>query len=459
MAELEVQPLYEKHVKIRPRPVRGYFQNLRHIAVIVLLIIFHGLPWFTWNNRQAILFDLAQRRFFIFGLNIWPQDFILLTFTLLGLALCLFFFTSILGRVWCGYACPHTVYTEIFMWIEQKIEGNRSEQLKIVRMSWKRPEKLIKRLSKYSAWFVVAWLTGMGFVGYFTPIRALFVNVFTFHASLSVYFWIAFYGGFCWLQAGLVREQFCKYICPYARFQGAMFDRDTMIIAYDKQRGEPRHRLKKADRQHPETLGFCVDCTMCVQVCPTGIDIREGLQVECIACAACIDACDNMMDQIGAPHGLIRYTSSNGLQGKETKILRPKTFGYGFVILVAASLFVFFIISKKDVDMDVLADRNMISREIGDGMIQNAYTVKVLNKSEHTRTFILNTEDLEGAKIEGDTQFTVGPSEVYENVISIDAPEDALGGKIMKNFKVTITPKDKPDDSYHEKAVFTGIIR
>lgn len=455
----EEQSLYEKHVKIRPRPVRGRFQSLRHIAVFALLTIFHIFPWFSWNGRQAILFDLAHRRFFIFGLNIWPQDFILLTFTLMGLALCLFFFTAILGRVWCGYACPHTVYTEVFMWIEQKIEGNRSEQLKIARMSWKKPEKIYKRLGKYAAWFMTALLTGIGFVGYFTPIRPLTVEVFTFSAPLSAYFWIAFYGGFCWLQAGLVREQFCKYICPYARFQGAMFDQDTMIIAYDSKRGEPRHRLKKADREHPENLGFCVDCTMCVQVCPTGIDIRDGLQLECIACAACIDACDNMMDQIGAPRGLIRYTSSNALIGKYTKILRPKTLGYGIVILVAACLFVFSILSKTDVDLDVLGDRNMISREIGDGMVQNSFTIKVLNKTERTRTFTIATEGLEGAAIEGDTTVSVDPSQVYENVISIDVPEASLDGKIMKDFKVTVSPQDKPDDIYRKKAVFTGIIQ
>gem|GEM_PF-2427620 len=278
------ETLYERHVKIRPRPVKGRFASLRKTALLVLLGIFHILPFFQWNGRQAIFFDMPHRRFYIFGLNIWPQDFILLTFILLGLALLLFFATALLGRVWCGYACPHTVYTEVFLWIEQKIEGNRSEQLKLAREPW-RGRKGRKRILKYSLWAGVALAAGIGFVGYFTPICQLIPDFFTLRANPQAYLWVALYGGFCYLQAGIVREQFCKYLCPYARFQGAMFDRDTLIIAYDAKRGEPRRRLKKQDREHPETLGFCVDCTMCVQVCPTGIDIRDGLQLDCIACA------------------------------------------------------------------------------------------------------------------------------------------------------------------------------
>ncbi len=453
------QTLYEKHTKIRPRPVKGRFQNLRKIAVLVLLGIFHLLPFLQWNGRQAVWFDLADRRFYVFGLNIWPQDFILLTFILLGLCLVLFFATALLGRVWCGYACPQTVYTEIFMWLEQRFEGNRSEQLKLARMSWKQKEKWLKRGSKYLSWFLVSLITGIGFVGYFTPIRELIPEIFTFRADFSNYFWVAFYGGFCWLQAGLVREQFCKYICPYARFQGAMFDQDTLIIAYDEARGEPRRRLKRKDRENAENLGFCVDCTMCVQVCPTGIDIRQGLQLECIACAACIDACDNMMDQINAPRGLIRYTSSNALAGKHTSFLRPKTFGYGLVLAVAFSLFVMAIITKSDLDLEVIPDRNVLSRAISNDRVQNIYTVKILNKTESTRTFTLDTEGLDGAEIENDQTFTVGPAEVYEDVISLDVPSASLGGKLISDFYFVVTPDDAPEDASKEKSVFTGILK
>lgn len=444
--------LYEKHVKIRPRPVKGRFASLRKTAVLVLLGIFHLLPFFQWGGRQAIFFDLPHRRFYIFGLNIWPQDFILLTFILLGLALLLFFATALMGRVWCGYACPHTVYTEVFLWIEQKIEGNRSEQLKLAREPW-RGRKGRKRILKYMLWIGVALAAGIGFVGYFTPIRRLIPDFFTLRAGANAYLWIALYGGFCYLQAGIVREQFCKYLCPYARFQGAMFDSDTLIIAYDPKRGEPRHRLKKQDRDHPETLGFCVDCTMCVQVCPTGIDIRDGLQQECIACAACIDACDNMMDQIKAPRGLIRYTSTNRLAGRHTRLLRPKTLAYGLVLAAAATLFTLSITGKSDLDVNILRDRNVLARKISGGRIQNIYTVKILNKTEHPRRFTLGVAGIDGAEIDGKTRLNVGAGAVSETVLRVNIPRNNLTGNNM-NIDFIITPDDNPAAARRETGKF-----
>ena len=418
------ETLYEKHVKIRPRPVKGRFANLRKTALLVLLGIFHFLPFLQWNGRQAIFFDLPHRRFYIFGLNIWPQDFILLTFILLGLALLLFFATALLGRVWCGYACPHTVYTEVFLWIEQKIEGNRSEQLKLARKPW-RGEKGRKRVLKYSLWVAVALSAGIGFVGYFVPIRQLIPDFFTLHAGIDTYLWVALYGSFCYLQAGIVREQFCKYVCPYARFQGAMFDQDTLIIAYDPHRGEPRRRLKKQDRDNPDALGFCVDCTMCVQVCPTGIDIRDGLQLECIACAACIDACDNMMDQIKAPRGLIRYTSTNRLAG------------------------------KGDLDVNILRDRNVLARKISGGRIQNIYTIKILNKTENPRQYTLGIEGAEGAAIDGKTRFSVEPGAVYETVLRVNIPRASLTDN-STNIDFIVTPQDAPADAHRQTSKFLG---
>ena len=446
--------LYEKHVKIRPRPVRGRFQSWRNRAIVLLLGIFHILPLLQWHGRQAVLFDLGQRRFFIFAINIWPQDFILLTFILLGLALTLFLFTALLGRVWCGYACPHTVYGEVFLWLEQKIEGNRSEQLKLSRLPWNNPEKLRKRGLKYLAWFTVSFLTGLGFVGYFTPIRELVVDLLHWRASSTAVFWIAAYGGFCWLMAGLVREQFCKYICPYARFQGAMFDRHTLIIAYDKQRGEPRRRLKKNDRE--QQLGFCVDCTMCVQVCPTGIDIRDGLQVECIACAACIDACDSMMDQIGAPRGLIRYSSAEAMAGRRTRFLRPKTIGYAAVLTAALVLFITLIMTKKDLDMRVQPDRQMLFKQLRGDRVQNVYLIQVLNKSEETRHFTLAIEDLPGAELEKNKPFTIQPSQVYERTVSLDVAKDQLADPVKTDFYFILQNRDSGQELLRHRAVFHG---
>ncbi|UJF23984.1 cytochrome c oxidase accessory protein CcoG [Suttonella sp. R2A3] len=445
-------PAYDKHVKIRPRPVKGRFQTLRKTAVVVLLLIFHALPFFQWNGRQAIWFDLANRRFYIFDLNIWPQDFILLTFILLGLALVLFFVTALLGRVWCGYACPQTVYTEVFLWIEEAVEGNRSEQLKLVRAPWSF-NKIVKRVAKYGAWILVGLITGIGFVAYFYPIRQLIPDFFTGSLPLMGYFWILFYGGFCYMQAGIMREKFCKFMCPYARFQGAMFDRDTLIIAYDEERGEPRRRLKRKDRENPEDLGFCVDCTMCVQVCPTGIDIRDGLQLECIACALCIDACDGMMDQIGAPRGLIRYTSTKSLEGGTTRFLRPKTFGYGLVLSVAFTLFIFAIVTKSNVDLSIVRDRNVLSREIAGDQIQNIYNVNIMNKTERARSYVLSVSGIEGAVIDGKTEYDVGAAQVEDQTIRVNIPKASLSMP-SQEILFTVTPDDDADDAVSIESKF-----
>lgn len=445
---------YAKHVKIRPRPVKGYWQNLRKAAVLILLGIFSFLPFLQWNGRQAILFDLANRRFHIFSLEIWPQDFILLTFILLGLALILFFVTALLGRVWCGYACPQTVYTEVFLWIEQAIEGNRSEQLKLARAPWN-GEKIAKRGGKYLAWILVAFITGASFVGYFTPIRQLIPDLLTFNASFTAWFWVIFYGGFCYMQAGIVREKFCKFMCPYARFQGAMFDRHTLIIAYDETRGEPRRRLKKADRDNPDALGFCVDCTMCVQVCPTGIDIRDGLQLECIACAACIDACDNMMDQINAPRGLIRYTSSTALkEGGHTKFIRPKTLAYGLVLAVVFVLFIVMLSSKSHVELNILRDRNVFARNVAGQKVQNSYIIKVLNKTNDARTFTLSVEGLDGLEIVDNRPFTVPAAQVHETVIRINAPRTVVQNKASHDIRLSAIPEDAPQDAASQNTHF-----
>lgn len=444
--------VYDTHLKIRPRPVKGYWQNLRKISLIFLLTGFTFLPFFNWHGRQAVWFDLSQRRFYIFDINIWPQDFILLTFVLMALALTLFFITAILGRIWCGYACPHTVYTEVFLWIEQKIEGNRSEQLKLERLAWGK-EKCLKRGAKYLAWGAVALQTGFSFVGYFYPIRQLIPEFFTATLPFAAYFWVLLYGGFTYMQAGIVREKFCKFMCPYARFQGAMFDRNTLIIAYDEARGEPRRRLRKKDREAPESLGFCVDCTMCVQVCPTGIDIRDGLQLECIACAACIDACDNMMDQIGAPRGLVRYTSSNALsKTQQTRFLRPKTLTYALMLLLTLVLLSLSLSTKKTVELNILRDRNVLARQIGE-QAQNSYTIKILNKTEKPRSFILSAEGLSALEIVGNKPIEVAAGQVHESIVRIQAPMNTLTSPSAE-ISFTVQAIDNQKDSVSHRTTF-----
>ncbi len=306
--ELE-QSLYEVRQKIYPRAVRGWFAGWRWSLVWLTQIVFYGLPWLQWNDRQAVLFDLASRKFYILGFVFWPQDFIYLTGLLIIAAYSLFLFTAVGGRLWCGYACPQTVYTEIFMWIERKVEGDRQRRIRLDAEPLG-ARKLGLKTAKHGLWIALALWTGITFVGYFTPIRELLGHALAFELGPWEAFWVFFYGFATYGNAGWMREQVCKYMCPYARFQSAMFDKDTMIVTYDAARGEPRGaRSKKADYR-AQGLGSCVDCTMCVQVCPTGIDIRNGLQYECIGCAACIDACNQVMDKMGYPQGLIRYTTT-----------------------------------------------------------------------------------------------------------------------------------------------------
>ncbi|RZI98679.1 MAG: cytochrome c oxidase accessory protein CcoG, partial [Rubrivivax sp.] len=326
--------LYKSEDKIHPRAVDGFFARWRWAMVAITQLVFYGLPWLTWGDRPAVLFDLASRRFYVFGLVLYPQDFVYLTALLLISAYALFLFTAVAGRVWCGYACPQTVYTEIFVRIEHWFEGDRNARLKLDKAGFS-ANKLWRKGGKHAAWIALSLFTGMSFVGYFTPIRELF------GLSMSGWeaFWVLFYGFATYGNAGFMREQVCKYMCPYARFQSAMFDRDTLIVSYDPARGEPRGNNALRKKGETRAVGACIDCKLCVQVCPTGIDIRKGLQYECISCAACIDVCDGVMDKMGTPRGLIRYDTENGMSQQLTRaqrwrrVLRPRVLIYATLLL------------------------------------------------------------------------------------------------------------------------------
>lgn len=311
-AEPELVSLYEKQKKIYPRSVSGWFANWRWAMVWLTQAVFYGLPWLPWNGRQAVLFDLVARRFYIFDLVLYPQDFIYLTGLLVLSAFGLFFVTAVAGRLWCGYACPQTVYTEIFLWVERRIEGERGARMKLDAGPWNW-NKAWRKAAKHGVWLAIGLWTGFTFVGYFTPIQTLWAESFTLAFGPWEWFWVNFYGLATYGNAGFLREQVCKYMCPYARFQSAMFDRDTLIISYDAERGDPRGTRGRNTDLAAAKLGHCIDCNLCVQVCPVGIDIRDGLQYECIACTACIDACNGVMDKMKYPRGLIRYATSNGL--------------------------------------------------------------------------------------------------------------------------------------------------
>ena len=387
LAELS---LYEVRRKIYPRAVHGWFAAWRWALVWATQIVFYGGPWLSWNERQAVLFDIAQRKFYLFGLVFWPQDIIYLAVLLIVSALALFLFTALAGRLWCGYACPQTVYTEIFLWIERKIEGDRNARMKLDRQKGG-AKKLALKGAKHAAWIAVALWTGITFVGYFTPIRELLL---AHSPGPWEAFWVLFYGFATYGNAGWMREQVCKYMCPYARFQSAMFDKDTLIITYDSKRGEPRGK--------GEAKGDCVDCGICVQVCPTGIDIRNGLQYECIGCAACIDGCDQVMQKVGRPQKLIRYSTTHAMEGRATRVLRPRVLVYGFILLAitaaaAASLYL-----RVPLKVDVIRDRAAIAREVEGGLIENVYRLQIMNTTEQARAFEISVSGLPGIQVWGE---------------------------------------------------------
>ncbi|MGE0559216.1 MAG: cytochrome c oxidase accessory protein CcoG [Burkholderiales bacterium] len=396
--------LYEVRRKIYPRAVSGWFARWRWALVIATQLVFYGSPWLTWNDRQAVLFDLVSRKFYIFGLVFWPQDFIFLTALLVISAYSLFLFTAIAGRLWCGYACPQTVYTEMFMWIERMVEGDRVQRMRLDKGALSARKFGLKML-KHGIWIAIALWTGFTFVGYFTPIKVLAGEVMTSTLGPWETFWIFFYGFATYGNAGWLREQVCKYMCPYARFQSVMFDPDTLVITYDAVRGEPRGSRSRSADAAALGVGDCVDCSICVQVCPTGIDIRKGLQYECIGCAACIDGCNQVMDKMGYARGLIRYSTENAVKGKYADgdilrhIARPRVLVYSGLLVVVVIAFFGGLLLKSSLKVDVIRDRGAMMRDAPGGMIENVYRLQFINTDEAPRRYKVTVDGLPGLSV------------------------------------------------------------
>ena len=441
-ADKEVISLYQAQKKIYPRSVSGFFSMWRWGLVFFTQIIFYGLPWLEWGHRQAVLFDLGARRFYIFGLVLYPQDFIYLSGILVISALALFLFTAVAGRQWCGYACPQTVYTEIFLWLEKLTEGDRSARLRLDAspLSF---NKIARKASKQFLWLALSLWTGFTFVGYFTPIKELGMSFMSAGLGPWETFWVFFYGLATYGNAGFMREQVCKYMCPYARFQSAMFDKDTLIVTYDEARGEPRgSRSKKADPK-ALNLGSCVDCTLCVQVCPTGIDIRKGLQYECISCAACIDACDDVMDKMNYPRGLIRYSTQNAMKqgwGRSQllrRILRPRVLVYTAILAaITISLFVSLAL-RTPFKVDVDRDRASLARIVSGGRIENVYRLQVMNATESPQSYHISVHGLPGLIVATGMDVSVAPTESRWIPVTLQLPyEGASVGSHTVYFEV-----------------------
>ena len=414
------KPAQPKQVgtKIYVRAVKGFFSTIRQRLNWILMLGFFMLPWLQYNGRQAVLFDLAEQKFQIFGLIIWPQDLVLLAVLLMIAAFALFLITTFIGRVWCGFTCPQTIWTFIFIWFEEKIEGSANKRKKLDQQSWTL-EKLWKKSLKHGVWLVLSFITALTFLAFFVPAQEVFVSFLTFQAGGVISFWVCFFAFCTFGNAGWMREIMCLHMCPYARFQSAMFDKDTFTVAYDATRGESRGpRPRKKD---PKQLGLgdCIDCNLCVQVCPTGIDIRDGLQYECINCGACVDACDDVMTKMGYEKKLISYTTEQQLEGTKTHIVRPKLIGYAVALVIMCIAFTYALFTIDPAKLDIIRDRGQLYRISADGLVENVYTLKLLNKTEQSLTYNLSLTGLEEYLWQGPQTITVHAGEIYTLPISI----------------------------------------
>jgi cytochrome c oxidase accessory protein FixG len=454
--DIAVVKMYAPREDIYPREIKGRYASLRWACLWLTQLVFYGLPWLQWNGRQAVLFDLGARKFYIFGIVLWPQDFIYLAALLIICAYALFLFTAVAGRVWCGFSCPQTVYTEMFLWIERRIEGTRSARMRLDRQPWG-AQKLFRKSAKHIVWGALSLWTGFSFVGYFTPIHELMRSVAVMSPGPWEIFWITFYSFATYGNAGWMREQVCKYMCPYARFQSAMIDKDTLIITYDRERGEPRG-VKVKSKAALKT-GDCIDCSMCVQVCPTGIDIRNGLQYECIGCAACIDACNGVMAKVALPSGLIRYsteramTSHLSLPEMRRRVLRPRVLAYTALLVLIVAGFGTALALRTPLKLDIIRDRGVMAREVEDGMIENVYRLQIMNTGETAHRFHIDVSGIEGIRLATQEEVEIEGATTRAIPVRVRVPHGK--GEHGSN-KVTFELRavDDPRLQVREKAVF-----
>jgi cytochrome c oxidase accessory protein FixG len=424
--------LFKKQEKIYPKRVWGTFRKLKWVAMVALLAIYYGAPWLRWHRGgespdQAILIDLNHTRAYFFGLEIWPQEVYYITGILILAAVGLFFVTSLLGRVWCGYACPQTVWTDLFVWVERIVQGDRNARKKLDEspLSF---QKIWKKGLTHFIWLIIGLCTGGAWVFYFNDAPTLLDQIIHFDVPWSVGGWIIGLTFSTYLMAGYAREQVCTYMCPYARFQSAMFDKNTLIIAYDEARGEPRGKHKAGDSW--EGKGHCIDCDSCVVVCPMGIDIREGLQMECIACGLCVDACDNVMEKIGLPKGLIRYSTENKTP---FKLFRIRTFWYAGIISLVGGLMLYSLLTRSPLEMNVIHDRNPLFVTLSDGTVRNGYNITIMNKHHEDKTYALTVEGLENATVRVQASTDLSPD-------ALPVFADSVG-----HFRVFLTAEKQTD--------------
>ena len=444
--------------KIYVREIKGFFQRLRAHTLSYLFALFFLMSWVTWDGRQAILFDLPARKFYIFGITFWPQDFTLVSLLLIIAAFVLFAVTNFAGRLWCGYTCPQTAWTFVYMWIEEHIEGSRNKRIKLDNSPWNF-DKIWRKTLKHLAWISIGLLTGITFVSYFYPVRELWPDLFTGNITPWPLFWILFFTSTTYGAAGFLREQLCFFWCPYARFQAVMFDTDTLLVCYDEKRGEGekgRGKRKKTDDREAMGLGDCVDCNLCVQVCPVGIDIRDGIQYQCIDCGLCIDACNEIMEKMDYEPNLISYTTEKTLAGEPTKLIRPRLFGYSFMVAVMVIAFSYTLFSRQNIELDIIRDRNLLFQTTHEGLIQNSYTLKIMNKTQGSATYKIDVSGVENIQLQGESEFSLQAGEVATVPIALLASPDAMKGP---NAKIMFTVTDiNSEESVEEESRFLGPV-
>jgi cytochrome c oxidase accessory protein FixG len=446
--------LYQSAAKIYVRRVRGYFRNLRFFGGVFLFAAYFGTLWLNWGDRQAVLFDLPKRQFHIFGVTFWPQDFILLSWALIISAFALFFITVFAGRVFCGYTCPQSVFTWVFLFIEEKTEGKRNARIKLDKQGLS-GIKILRKAFKHLLWVLVALATAITFVGYFVPIKELLLDLAHLSAGGWVIFWIAFFTLATYGNAGWLREQVCIYMCPYARFQSVMFDRDTLIVSYDAARGESRGARRRDGDPAELGLGDCIDCDLCVQVCPTGIDIRDGLQYECIGCAACVDACDSVMEKMGYDSGLVRYTTENKLEGGQSSLMRPRLLAYAAALVLMTIAFALVLFSRVPIELDIIRDRGALHKMTSDGLIQNSYLLKIANMTEQPQTFVISVDGLPGLAFRSSERVKVPSGDAVTVPTLLVLPAD-LNRLPTSKIYFSITGEEDPKLATTEESRFFG---
>lgn len=454
MSVEQEEQLYQARVAIHPKSVKGVFRTFKTSMLLLAYAVFFMLPWLRWDRgdgpSQAVLFDLPGRRFYIFDLIVHPQDMFLLAGALIIFAWFLFFVTGVVGRAFCGYFCFQTLWTDAFMFIERWVQGDRQKRLKIEKLPWN-AEKITMKGLTWLAWLVFAWWSGFTFTAYWTDAPAFIGDFFTGQAASAAYITTGLLTFTTFVVAGFAREQVCIYMCPYARFQTVMFDKETLIPSYDFKRGEGekgRHSLGRGLKTQEERTaaghGDCVDCGLCVQVCPTGIDIRDGLQIACINCGLCVDACNEIMDKQGWEHGLVRYASEQEIEtGIKPRVLKPKTIGYGAAITVVFGFLIYGVLNQAPMDFAINQVRNPLAVTLSDGRVQNSYEIKINNKIPQPLKLSLDVDGLQDAEVEiagGKKDIEVASDNLLRLLVRVKRPAGPVGSQ--QDFSFVLTDKD-----------------